>query len=196
LKTYLKEFWSDNRVLFVSSMFLLACVVFIITEQNKSSWIAIIIGIIVFFFIEYIVHRFVLHGILQKIMPKAYKGHEDHHNKPNNMEYLLTPNSYNLTYYIVLWIAVYFMTDSFHLTGAFIVGLSVYQLYYEWAHFVSHRAIVPITPWGKFMKKFHLLHHFKNPQEYYGVTNPIIDIIVGTDGAAQNNAPSQNNKRG
>lgn len=180
MKAYLKEFWTDKRSLFIVSMLIIYSFVFVFTAQQQGAWIAFGSGMVAFIIIEYAAHRFILHGVLAKWMTKAYKGHEDHHDHPTDMVYLLTPNAYNVPNHILLWVVACIITGSLHLGSAALIGLSLYHLYYEWSHFISHRAIVPLTPWGKWMKKYHLLHHFKSPNHRYGVTNPAIDIIVGT----------------
>ncbi|MFB6364316.1 sterol desaturase family protein [Paenibacillus elgii] len=55
-----------------------------------------------------------------------------------------------------------------------------FLLYYEWTHYVAHRPIKPITPWGRWMKKVHLWHHYKSKNYWYGVTNPLFDVMLGT----------------
>lgn len=191
MTAYLKEFWTDRRILFIVGMLTIYSLVFAISEQQKGSWLAFGSGIVAFIFIEYAAHRFILHGVLSRWMPKAYKGHEDHHDHPTDMVYLLTPNAYNVPNHILICVLAWIITGSLHLGSAILVGLSLYHLYYEWSHYISHRAIVPFTPWGKWMKKYHLRHHFKSPHHWYGVTNPMIDIFVGT----YNSPPSKNTKK-
>jgi 4-hydroxysphinganine ceramide fatty acyl 2-hydroxylase len=176
----LKEFWSDKRILFLSCVFIISLVTIIVSQSKGETWIVFVMGAFSFVLIEYITHRFVLHGILSRIMPKAYQSHDYHHNHPNDIKFLLTPNAYNIPSYLFVAVLTCTVSQSLHFGGEFLLGLSLYQLYYEWVHFISHRPIHPVTPWGKWMKKYHLLHHFKNTQNYFGVTNPALDMIVGT----------------
>jgi 4-hydroxysphinganine ceramide fatty acyl 2-hydroxylase len=177
---HLKEFLTDRRILFLLSVLTIYIISALLSKNFKGLWIAAINGIIWFYLVEYIVHRFILHGYFAKWMPKAYKGHDMHHENPNDIEYLLTPNIYNISYHIGFGFTVYLVTQDIQLACAFMLGITVYQLFYEWSHFVTHRSIRPLTPWGRWMKKFHLLHHFKSSNHYFGVTNPSIDMIVGT----------------
>jgi sterol desaturase/sphingolipid hydroxylase (fatty acid hydroxylase superfamily) len=75
---------------------------------------------------------------------------------------------------------VYAVSGDTVFTVAFTTGVLGYLLYYEWCHYVAHRPIQPITPWGRWMKRMHLWHHFKNEQYWYGVTNPMFDMVMGT----------------
>ena len=66
------------------------------------------------------------------------------------------------------------------MTNAFIAGIMLFLLFYEWTHYIAHRPLRPISPWGRWMKKVHLWHHFKNENYRYGVTNPAYDFLMGT----------------
>jgi 4-hydroxysphinganine ceramide fatty acyl 2-hydroxylase len=180
MAAHLKEFFTDRRILFLLAMLVIYCVTSIFSADLQLVWIAACVGIVFFYIIEYIIHRFILHGYFGSWLPKAYKGHEMHHDHPNDIEYLLTPNIYNITYHIGFGSVAALVTWNIYISCAFMLGITLYQLYYEWSHFVTHRTIRPLTPWGRGMKKFHLLHHFKSSDHYFGVTNSTIDIIVGT----------------
>lgn len=181
MRDHLKEFMRDGRIVFIGTMWVLYLAAIVATGWNGWTWVWLAAGVAIFFFIEYFVHRFVLHGFMSKLMPKAHMGHEKHHEHPNEMEYLLTPNSYNIPYHLGLSVAFAAAFQSVHIAGAIMLGIGTLQMYYEWTHFVSHRPIVPNTRWGKWMKKHHLLHHFKSSEAWYGVTNPAFDKLFGTD---------------
>ncbi len=71
-------------------------------------------------------------------------------------------------------------TASISLTLAFVSGVITFLLYYEWTHLWHNRPIQPWTPWGKWMKKVHLWHYFKNEHFWFGVTQPFYDVLFGT----------------
>ncbi|MDP9728256.1 sterol desaturase family protein [Alicyclobacillus tolerans] len=180
MREYLLEFWTDRRVMFLSLVFIASIILTFSLHHSLKLWIAFLSGAVAWYFIEYIVHRFILHGILSKIMPRAYEGHVRHHTHPEEMKTLLTPNQYNIPGYLGIFLLCIWISHSLDISFAFLTTLSICQLYYEWSHFVSHRPIVPLTPWGKWMKKFHLLHHFQNEHYWFGVTNSTLDALVGT----------------
>jgi 4-hydroxysphinganine ceramide fatty acyl 2-hydroxylase len=180
MQAYVREFATDRRVLFIAAEFVLAAVLALATPWSGATFLWFLGGILFFFFVEYLIHRFILHGILRYLLPPAYKGHVMHHAHPTEMQYLLTPNVYNVPSYAAVWLMVWLITRDLHVTATFIAGTSAYQLYYEWTHYVSHRPIIPKTPWGRWMKKFHLLHHYKNEDYWFGVTHPTMDVLFGT----------------
>ncbi|MCR8642802.1 sterol desaturase family protein [Paenibacillus sp. N1-5-1-14] len=175
-----KEFWLDGRVLFISTMFVIYTVAACLSLSLWSP-VALVAGVVLFFCAEYFIHRYLLHPAAIKLMPSAIKGHDKHHDDPTNMKFLLTPNTYNVPYHGFLWIALILIWGNFYLASSMMVGFSAYHLMYEWTHFVSHRPIVPRTLLGRWMKKVHLLHHFKDPDQWYGVTHPVFDKVMHTD---------------
>ena len=52
-------------------------------------------------------------------------------------------------------------------------------LHYEWVHLVAHLPCVPRTTAGRWMKRYHLRHHFVNEKLWFGVSNPIMDLLHG-----------------
>ena len=60
-------------------------------------------------------------------------------------------------------------------------GLLVGYLIYDTTHFVLHHRSVP-TAFGKMIKRSHMRHHFMEPDENYGVSSPLWDIIFRTYG--------------
>jgi 4-hydroxysphinganine ceramide fatty acyl 2-hydroxylase len=201
MRRYLLEFWSDRRPQFLAFMWLVYLIAAAYTGWQKWSLGFAAGGFLLFFLAEYFLHRFLLHGLGKYILPVAYKGHEGHHDDPNSMTYLLTPNIYNIPTHLILWVVFTLIFGSLHFSSIWMMGLGTYQLYYEWAHYVSHRPIVPQTAWGKHVKKHHLLHHFKSQEGWYGVTNDAFDRVLGTSDSesktivrAKTNIPNTDDK--
>jgi 4-hydroxysphinganine ceramide fatty acyl 2-hydroxylase len=53
-------------------------------------------------------------------------------------------------------------------------------LYYEWVHFIAHVPYEPKTRVGRWMKRYHLRHHFVNEKLWFGVSNPAMDLVCRT----------------
>lgn len=176
---YAKEFFTDSRVLFISCVLLADLALALARPWAWATVISFFIGLVLFWITEYITHRYLLHEF-PKLMPKAWMGHAIHHQRPTETEWLLTPNRYNVAGYILFFLVGLAVWRNFHLTGAMVAGVSVGQMMYEWKHFISHRPIIPLTPWGRLMKKRHLLHHHLDEEVWYGVTNPVLDLVMRT----------------
>jgi sterol desaturase/sphingolipid hydroxylase (fatty acid hydroxylase superfamily) len=63
----------------------------------------------------------------------------------------------------------------------FLFGVIVYYLHYEWMHLGHH---IPgynhIFPWSNKLKTAHQLHHYRNENYWWGITNSIGDKVFGT----------------
>ena len=141
------------------------------------------LGLIIFSFSEYLIHRFLFHlpppknAFGRKLLKRL---HYDHHAHPNELHLLFLPVWYslpNLSFFAAL---TYLLTQSVVSTAAAASGLIVMLLVYEWKHYVAHVPLKPRTRFGKWMKKTHLLHHFKNEHYWFGVSNPVGDLLFGT----------------
>lgn len=176
---FYKEFFSNGMIRFLTGLFLVSGIVTGLTYRGLSTWIAVASGFGLFGIFEYITHRYLLHRF-PFIAPKMYAGHEAHHKDPNNGQYLFGPVRYDMIGYAALIIALLAVSRDFAYTCAAVTGCSLLQLYYQWRHYVSHRPVRLLTPWGKWMKKKHLLHHHQDEHSWYGVSNPVFDYLMGT----------------
>ncbi len=141
---------------------------------------AVAIGALVFFVSEYTTHRFMLHAPPQKnafVLKLQHRLHYDHHVKPAELELLFLPLWFAIPV-TALTFAIYLaVTRSWSLSAALLLGSVLGLLWYEWVHYVAHIPFVPKTPFGRWIKKYHLWHHFKNERMWFGVTNPSMDFI-------------------
>ncbi len=140
-------------------------------------------GVVTFIFSEYVTHRFLFHlkaprnPFFLKVLKRL---HYDHHKDPNDFNLLFLPLWYSLPNFLILSMIFYTITSHVSGTLSFSLGLIVMLLVYEWKHYVAHRPIKPATKLGKWIKKMHILHHYKNENYWYGVSSPIVDILFGT----------------
>ena len=144
---------------------------------------AIVLGALVFFLSEYTTHRFLLHAPPQKnafVLSLQHRLHYDHHVDPAELRLLFLPLWFALPV-TALTAAIYaLVTRDLALTGALLLGSVLALLYYEWVHYVAHIPFVPRTPFGRWIKRYHLGHHFKNERLWFGVTNPSMDLLGRT----------------
>jgi ABC-type nickel/cobalt efflux system permease component RcnA len=190
---YVREFFSHRLIIFITCVWFLSGIATVLTSGASLPWLAFISGILLFVVAEYIVHRFVLHEF-PKLAPGAYRGHDFHHQYPNDSQYLFGPIRYDLAGYTLLVVISWCITGSFHQASAVVFGAALCQMYYQWKHFVSHRPIVPITRWGKWVKKKHLLHHYLDEEAWYGVSNPLMDVLLGTNTSAKSKNKTSKSK--
>jgi 4-hydroxysphinganine ceramide fatty acyl 2-hydroxylase len=146
-------------------------------------YLALLAGVALFFVSEYTTHRWLFHApppknpFLRRAMERL---HYRHHEEPNDLHLLFLPLWYSVPQLLLFGGVAWWILGDPHLAAGFLLGAMTLLLYYEWNHYVAHRPITPRTPWGRWMKKYHLWHHFKNEHYWYGVTNPSLDLLFGT----------------
>ena len=145
----------------------------------------VLAGLFLWTFAEYMLHRFVFHfrprnATQEKII---FLFHGIHHAQPQDKTRLVMPPVvsipmalifYGLFYGLVgrllgapLWVAP--------LSAGFLIGYLVYDLtHYATHHFPMRKGIF------KFLKRYHMQHHYKTPDQRFGVSSPLWDMVFGT----------------
>jgi 4-hydroxysphinganine ceramide fatty acyl 2-hydroxylase len=147
------------------------------------SFVAALIGAAVFFVSEYTTHRFLFHAAPCKmpwLLRLQHRLHYDHHIDPPKLELLFLPLWFVIPTTLIYYGVYVAITRNPALALSLTVGSLCALLYYEWVHYVAHLPFNPITPFGRYVKKYHLWHHFKNERYWYGVTNPSMDFVGAT----------------
>ncbi len=144
-------------------------------------WAFALVGALAFFPGEYVVHRFQLHVLAEKKWNKTAHSHIAHHMAPDDLDHIFHPLGATYGALVLYFGAVSLIFSSASAGLAFALGSSVSMVIYEYAHFSAHRlGVQPATPWMKYLKKYHLWHHFKNEHYWFGVTSPVMDMVMGT----------------
>lgn len=180
---YLKEFFMFPDIFIMSLLGLISLGLLSPRLGSWPIWLALLLGMAAYSIVEYLTHRFLFHIRTPKnpfLLKMIKRLHYDHHVNPNDLHLLFLPLWYSLPNMIIAAAAAFLVTSSLPLTHAFITGVIVFLLFYEWKHYIAHRPVKPVSPWGRWMKKVHLWHHFKNENYWYGVTNPVFDWALGT----------------
>ncbi|MFD2611791.1 sterol desaturase family protein [Paenibacillus gansuensis] len=183
MRKYVKEFFGHKDVLVMCALLLLAFGYCADSLGRWQSWAAIASGALTYTFSEYAIHRFLFHLKPPKnrlFLSFLRRLHYDHHVVPDDIKLMLLPVWYSLPLISGVCVLLYVLTGDTKTTAAFFTGTAGFLLYYEWTHYAAHRPIVPRTPWGRWMKKVHLWHHFQNEHYWFGVTNTLYDRLFGT----------------
>ncbi|MGP0060520.1 MAG: sterol desaturase family protein [Beijerinckiaceae bacterium] len=141
------------------------------------------LGALLFFLTEYSTHRFVFHGKPARwawLRAKQHRLHYDHHVDPARLDLLFLPLWYVVPNLIVVAAIAYAILREPGEVAALLLGAMLALLYYEWVHFIAHQPYEPKTGMGRWMKRYHLRHHFVNEKLWFGVSNPSMDLICRT----------------
>jgi len=140
-------------------------------------------GALLFFLSEYGTHRFLFHAApsgVPFVRGLQRRLHYDHHVDPARLDLLFLPPWFLLPA-LGIFTGLYALIVREPATvRSLVLGNLLGLLYYEWVHYVAHIPFAPVTPYGRWIKKYHLWHHFKNEKLWFGVTNPSVDALSGT----------------
>ena len=147
--------------------------------------IGFLIGLFLWTLAEYVLHRFVFHFPAKgKRMERiVFLFHGIHHAQPQEKTRLVMPPAVSIPlaalflglFYLVLavilkvpqWIAPVF--------SAFIFGYLIYDL----THYATHHFAMR-NGYAKYIKRYHMQHHYKTPDKRFGVSSPLWDMVFDT----------------
>jgi len=139
------------------------------------------LGLFVWTFVEYIMHRFLFHYMPDKpwALRLHFIFHGVHHDYPSDAKRLVLPPSVS----IPLATAFYFLFNAIlpanYVFGFFPVFILCY-LFYDISHYTIHHFNFKGNIWKK-IKQHHMLHHYQDPDKGYGVSSPLWDKIFRSD---------------
>jgi 4-hydroxysphinganine ceramide fatty acyl 2-hydroxylase len=99
---------------------------------------------------------------------------------PARLDLLFLPLWYVVPNLIMIAAIAYAILRDVGQVAALLLGAMLGLLYYEWVHFIAHQPYEPKTGTGRWMKRYHLRHHFVNEKLWFGVSNPSMDLICRT----------------
>lgn len=142
-------------------------------------WLAIA-GVTLWSLSEYLLHRLVFHAAPESGWAKriVFLMHGVHHDYPNDPERLLMPPVAGIPIALCFWFLFSLILPSGYLHpffGFFLIG----YLLYDYAHYATHHWRL-LGRYGRQLTRHHMLHHFSNPDKFFGVSSPFWDRVFGT----------------
>jgi dihydroceramide fatty acyl 2-hydroxylase len=140
------------------------------------------LGVLGWTLLEYLLHRRVFHWKPNEKVEwqrdASWLIHGIHHDYPYDPDRLVMPPIVTAAIALVLWWPLKAVLGP-HLHYPFFAGLVAGYVWYDLTHYYLHHA-VPRTAAGKWLRKYHLVHHFQTPGVRYGITSPLWDHVFGT----------------
>jgi sterol desaturase/sphingolipid hydroxylase (fatty acid hydroxylase superfamily) len=160
------------------------CLGFLAARAGFSIWyilFLIILGVLSWGLIEYGLHRFVFHYRARSRLGVRllYQVHLSHHENPSAINKLFASLLLSGPIASAYWLVAWGITASWAAACYLFIGMSSGYFYYEWLHFQCHHRKNRLRLL-KYLRKYHLLHHYKTPELRFGVTSPLFDLIFGT----------------
>lgn len=142
--------------------------------------IASMLGLFLWTFTEYTLHRFVFHYEATSTFGKriVYLFHGIHHDTPQDKTRLVMPPVPGILIFLILrTLFALVIPDKFIacIMAAFLIG----YLCYDYIHYGTHHFAMT-SKLGKFWRKYHLQHHYCGMKCKYGVSSPLWDYVFKT----------------
>lgn len=138
------------------------------------------VGLISWTLSEYILHRFVFHWEAQSRAGKyfVFLFHGLHHDDPQDPTRLVMP-----PVPAILLSGILYCLFSLVIPGKFLQVFMGYfmigYLCYDYIHYATHHFSMG-SKIGKFLRKYHLQHHYSGEKSKYGVSSPLWDYVFKT----------------
>jgi len=130
--------------------------------------------------LEYLLHRWIFHFEPDPRSPAqgdaSFLIHGIHHDYPWDRDRLVMPPTVTFVFAVVVWFGFRWMGTAEY---AWFAGTVAGYIWYDLTHYYLHHA-APTSAAGKWLRKYHLVHHFQTPDRRYGITTPIWDFVFGT----------------
>ncbi len=160
-----------------------------IAQQNQVSLaylpLAFTLGLFIWTLTEYTMHRFVFH--FRPRSPRQEKivflFHGVHHAQPQCKTRLVMPPVVSVPLALIFY--GLFLLVFGTLLGApewvypTLSGFTIGYLTYDLTHYATHH--FPMRARSlKFLKRYHMMHHYKTPNQRFGVSSPLWDVVFHT----------------
>jgi sterol desaturase/sphingolipid hydroxylase (fatty acid hydroxylase superfamily) len=148
---------------------------------------AFAIGLFAWTLAEYSLHRFLFHH--QPKTPKAerifFLFHGVHHAQPQDKTRLVMPFPVSvpmgLLFYGLFSIVLGAWLKAAPWINPIAAGFLAGYLIYDLTHYAQHHFPMR-NGYAKYIKRYHMAHHYKSPSTRFGVSSPLWDWVFGTAG--------------
>ena len=147
--------------------------------------VTVFFGIFKWTLIEYILHRFLFHS--EEYLPNHrlaffchFLLHGIHHAFPWDPLRLVFPIT--MGYSILCFLILPYLNLVFpeHLQPSIKIGLIIGYILYDEIHYFSHHAS-PKQGYLKYVKMYHMAHHYRDGDNGYGVSQKFWDVVFNTE---------------
>ncbi len=131
--------------------------------------------------LEYGLHRFVFHYQAQSELGRklVYAAHTSHHDDPRATDRIFSSLLISAPVATAYLLLTRIATGSWRVASFLFTGLVLGYFYYECLHYRAHHNR-PRLLLFRYLRKYHLRHHYQTPELRFGVTSPLFDILFGT----------------
>lgn len=146
---------------------------------------AFLIGLFLWTLAEYLLHRFIFHFPPRNAWQErvTYLFHGIHHHQPQCKTRLVMPPVVSIplaaVFYGLFALVLGVILGIPHWIAPMVSGFTIGYLVYDLTHYATHHWPMR-SGWAKYLKRYHMMHHYKTPNARYGVSSPLWDIVFRT----------------
>jgi sterol desaturase/sphingolipid hydroxylase (fatty acid hydroxylase superfamily) len=147
--------------------------------------VGIVLGLMLWTLAEYLLHRFLFHFPARTPRQEqiSFLFHGIHHEQPRIKSRLVMPPAVSIPLALVCYgLFVFIFSVLFAIPNwvpAIFTGFITGYIFYDMTHYATHH-----TPMKKgyfrTVRQHHMHHHFQTPNQRFGVTSPMWDIVFKT----------------
>lgn len=150
-------------------------------RTGAGSTVALLLaGVLAWTLLEYVLHRWIFHwraggpkGRMWSFMVHGY-----HHEFPDDRLRLVAP-PLMLVFFGVIVAVLYAAVFGPGRWPQLLAGTMIGYVAYDWTHYYTHHAHPRGGP-GRWLKEYHLRHHFEDHDSRFGISSPLWDRLLGT----------------
>jgi sterol desaturase/sphingolipid hydroxylase (fatty acid hydroxylase superfamily) len=181
LESFTKVHYLTPIVIFVPVVLYFLYKSFFVFEISTLKILGFItFGILAWTLTEYLLHRFVFHFMPTSTFGKRlhFIFHGVHHDYPNDSRRLVMAPSISITLAVIFYYAFQFLLGKLHVAPFFVGYVSGY-IFYDMTHYAIHHYNFKSKFWLN-LKKHHMVHHYMDGDNGYGVSSKLWDHVFGT----------------
>lgn len=155
------------------------------TQVGYLAVLIFVIGLAYWTLFEYLFHRFAFHSETylpdnNNVLCLHYLIHGIHHAFPMDSLRLVFPPILGVFFAVLTKQLMYNPLLPLSIADSLFAGKISGYIWYDLFHYFSHHAKAK-SGYFKFMKSYHLAHHYKDPYRGFGVSNHFWDVVFGTE---------------
>lgn len=142
----------------------------------------VLAGMLVWSITEYVLHRYVFHYMGPRAWQRRFYFvfHGVHHDFPSDPDRLVMPLGVSIPVGFAFLLAFRALAGGV-LGSPLFIGFAVGYLAYDGTHYAVHHWRMS-SRWGKWIKRYHMVHHHTGENARWGVSSPLWDWVFGTMG--------------
>jgi sterol desaturase/sphingolipid hydroxylase (fatty acid hydroxylase superfamily) len=139
-----------------------------------------VVGWLLWTLLEYGLHRYLFHMTAHspRARLRAFLMHGYHHEFPDDPMRLVAPPLMSWPIAAVIALLYLLVLGPQHALSLF-AGTTAGYIAYDWIHYYTHH-FRPRRGLGKWLRDYHMLHHFDDGGGRFGISSPLWDWVFGT----------------